>query len=167
MNRDKRAMAPTRMESMIPADTSVRWFHPEPGQICVDLAGLSRAELEHLPWSDKTVDWVVANGVLEHPGDKARVWREIARVLKKGGRFVATGRSAVDPICDALRGDPEAIAEGWAAASTQQELLLQILRAGLIDVRVEEDGVPYPTRGAMLAALTVTGRKTACCCSCF
>src|SRR5215469_10749335 len=43
-------------------------------------------EIEHLPAADNTVDVVISNCVINLSPDKPQVWREIARVLKPGGR---------------------------------------------------------------------------------
>jgi len=43
-------------------------------------------EIEALPLADESVDVVISNCVLNLSPDKPRVWREIFRVLKKGGR---------------------------------------------------------------------------------
>lgn len=43
-------------------------------------------EIEHLPVADSSVDVVISNCVINLSPDKAQVWKEIARVLKKGGR---------------------------------------------------------------------------------
>ncbi len=54
--------------------------------------GLSRVELhesliEELPVPDASVDVVISNGVINLSPDKAAAFREIARVLKPGGRL--------------------------------------------------------------------------------
>ena len=43
-------------------------------------------EIEHLPVADASVDVVLSNCVINLTADKAPVWKEIARVLKPGGR---------------------------------------------------------------------------------
>ncbi|HEX2172645.1 MAG TPA: methyltransferase domain-containing protein [Dehalococcoidia bacterium] len=42
--------------------------------------------LEQLPVEDASVDVVISNGVINLCPDKEAVWREVARVLKPGGR---------------------------------------------------------------------------------
>ncbi len=43
--------------------------------------------IEELPVPSGTVDCVISNGVINLAADKARVFREVARVLKPGGRL--------------------------------------------------------------------------------
>ena len=55
-------------------------------------------DAQHLPFEDATLDHVVCSEVLEHVPDDARVVRELARVLKPGGRLVLTVPSAAFPV---------------------------------------------------------------------
>jgi SAM-dependent methyltransferase len=45
-------------------------------------------DLEHLPFPDASFDCVISNGVVNLSADKPEVFREAARVLCAGGRFV-------------------------------------------------------------------------------
>jgi SAM-dependent methyltransferase len=49
---------------------------------------LHRCDLAAIPLDDDTVDIVMARSVMEHVTDPARVYTEVHRVLKPGGRFV-------------------------------------------------------------------------------
>ena len=60
------------------------------------------AEAERLPWRDSSFDAAWSLGVVEMVGDKRRAMREVARVLKPGGRvaiygFFATGKPFTHP----------------------------------------------------------------------
>jgi len=48
-----------------------------------------RGELEALPLDDATVDVAISNGVVNLSPRKSRVFAEVYRVLRPGGRFVA------------------------------------------------------------------------------
>jgi ArsR family transcriptional regulator len=50
--------------------------------------GLLRADVEHLPLGDATVDGVVANMILHHLPHPGNLLREVARILRRGGRAV-------------------------------------------------------------------------------
>jgi SAM-dependent methyltransferase len=44
---------------------------------------------EAIPWPDQSFDLVIADNVLEHLSNPVRVFSEVGRVLKPGGRFLA------------------------------------------------------------------------------
>jgi SAM-dependent methyltransferase len=118
------------------------------------------ADLEALPLEDSSVDWVTSNCVLNHANDKPRVWREIARVLKPGGRFVVSDIYAVEPIPDEFRTDPEAIAACWAGAILKEEYLAAITQAGLTDVEILDESAPYVKGEAQVVSFTIAGART-------
>lgn len=101
------------------------------------------SSLEALSLADASVDLVVSNCALNHARDKARVWAEIHRVLKPGGRFVVSDIFAVEPIADEYRNDPVAVAECWAGAETRAEYLAHVAAAGFGELRVEGERAPY------------------------
>lgn len=60
-------------------------------------------EIEHLPLADGSVDVVLSNCVINLSPDKERVWSEIARVLKPGGRVAASDMALLRPLPAAVR----------------------------------------------------------------
>jgi arsenite methyltransferase len=88
--------------------------------------------LEDLPVPDASVDVVISNGVINLCPDKPRVFREVARVLRPGGRM------AIADIV-AARELPESVtcnADLWAAciggAAAETDYRAAIAAAGLI-----------------------------------
>ncbi len=125
-----------------------------------------RAELEALPLATESVDLVVSNCAINHARDKLRVWREVHRVLKPGGRFVVSDIYATAPVPSEYRSDPAAIAECWAGADTRGTYFATLGRAGFEGVTVLEESVPYPKREIECVSFTLLGRKRSrrCCC---
>ena len=117
--------------------------------------------LERLELPNESADWVFSNCVLNHADDKLAVWREIARVLKPGGRFVVSDIYAVNEIAPEFKNSPEAVAECWAGAVLKDEYLLHIQHAGLRGVRIVEASAPYSKGQAQVASFTVAGQKPA------
>lgn len=131
----------------------------------VDNAIFLRGTLDDLPLADATADWVLSNCVLNHAPDKAQTWREIARILKPGGKFVVSDIYAVGEIPEEFRNDPAYVAECWAGATSKDAYLATIAQAGLIDISVLEESVPYEKGRATVASFTISGRKKVRCCS--
>jgi arsenite methyltransferase len=125
----------------------------------IDNATFLRADLEALPLPDASVDWVTSNCVLNHANDKSKVWREIARILKPGGRFVVSDIYAVEPVPEVHRRDPSAIAECWAGAILKQDYITTIAAAGLVNFEILEEGTPYQKGKAIVASFTIAGAR--------
>lgn len=123
-----------------------------------------RSELESIDLPEQTADWLISNCTLNHARDKHQVWREIFRVLKKGGRFVVSDIYADQPIPEQYRNDPEAVAECWAGAVTRDEYLRCVQEAGLGQVRILEESAPYDKGKARVASFTIAGMRPAGCC---
>lgn len=94
-------------------------------------------EIEHLPVADSSVDVIVSNCVLNLSPDKAQVWREIARVLKPGGRVAVSDLALLKPLPDAVRQSVEALVGCIAGAVLVRETEKFMQDAGLIDVVLE------------------------------
>jgi len=57
--------------------------------------GIVEAEAEHLPFPDESFDVVISNGVIDLIPDKEAVFRDLFRVLRRGGRLVVCEFSAI------------------------------------------------------------------------
>lgn len=125
-----------------------------------------RSELEKLELPDKVADLVISNCTLNHASDKQKVWNEIYRILKNGGRFVISDIYSTSAIADIYRTDPVAVAECWAGSVTRAEYMQQLKNAGFASVEILEESAPYAKGNAEVCSFTIAGKKTAGKCSC-
>jgi arsenite methyltransferase len=103
---------------------SAQWVGPTGKAIGVDMtdemlelargnaaaAGVENVEfvkgyIEEIPLADGAVDVIVSNCVLNLSGDKTKVLREAARVLRPGGRFAVSDVIASPDMDEATRAD--------------------------------------------------------------
>jgi SAM-dependent methyltransferase len=118
-----------------------------------------QSELEKLELPDQTADLVVSNCTINHAADKAAVWNEIFRILKKGGRFVVSDIYATSPVPEEYRSDPVAVAECWAGSVTRQEYLDTLSTAGFQTITVLEESKPYPKGKVEVCSFTIAGER--------
>jgi SAM-dependent methyltransferase len=91
-------------------------------------------EIEHLPVADASVDVVISNCVINLSPDKAQVWREIARVLKPGGRVAVSDLALVKPLPPAVDQSVEALIGCVAGAVLVSETERMVEEAGLVEI---------------------------------
>jgi ubiquinone/menaquinone biosynthesis C-methylase UbiE len=91
-------------------------------------------EIEHLPVADNSVDVVISNCVINLSPDKPQVWREIARVLKPGGRVAVSDLALLRPLPDAVVETVEALVGCIAGAVLADETRRMAEAAGLTDI---------------------------------
>ena len=94
--------------------------------------------IEEIPLADGTVDVIVSNCVLNLSGDKPRVLREAARVLRPGGRFAVSDVIASPDMDDTTRADLAAYTGCIAGALTEQEFREGLAAAGFTDIEIHE-----------------------------
>lgn len=105
-------------------------------------------EIEHLPLPDASVDVVISNCVINLSPDKPQVWREIARVLKPGGRVAISDIVLLKPLPEAIRGRVEAYIGCIAGASLLDEVRQMLRDAGLVKLQL----TPKPAYVTTLSA---------------
>jgi len=93
-------------------------------------------EIEHLPVADASVDVVISNCVINLSPDKPQVWREMARVLKPGGRAAVSDLALLKPLPAAVREMVEALVGCVAGAVLVEETEQMMREAGLMDIQI-------------------------------
>ena len=93
--------------------------------------------IEELPVDTASVDWVISNCVINLSPEKDRVFAEIARVLKPGGRISISDIVAND-LPSWVKKSAALYASCVAGAVSEREYLAGLRAAGLQDVEVSE-----------------------------
>lgn len=122
--------------------------------------------LEKIKLGDSIADLVISNCTINHADDKQKVWNEVFRILKKGGRFVVSDIYASDPIPDEYKNDPVAISECWAGSVTREEYLEQLRIAGFTNINIIEESDPYEKGKVMVSSWTIAGKRPSAKCNC-
>ncbi len=91
-------------------------------------------EIEHLPVADASVDAIISNCVINLSPDKPQVWREMARVLKPGGRVAVSDLALLKPLPPAILEMVEALVGCVAGAVLVSETERMAKEAGLTDI---------------------------------
>jgi arsenite methyltransferase len=94
-------------------------------------------EIEHLPVADASVDVIISNCVINLSPDKAQVWREMARVLKPGGRVAVSDLALLKPLPPAVAEMVEALVGCVAGAALVSETGRMAREAGLVEVQLK------------------------------
>ena len=100
-------------------------------------------EIENLPLADGSVDAVISNCVINLCQDKKRVFREVFRVLKPGGRMMVSDIVLKAPLPEAVLGSVEAYVSCIAGAALKKQYIAAIRAAGFRDVDIVGETV-YP-----------------------
>jgi N-acetylglutamate synthase-like GNAT family acetyltransferase/SAM-dependent methyltransferase len=92
-------------------------------------------EAEKMPVEDETVDWLISNCVINLSTDKPAVFREVARVLKPGGR-ISISDIVAEELPEAIRRSRDAWTGCLAGAIGEADYVKGLKEAGLRDLRV-------------------------------
>jgi arsenite methyltransferase len=93
-------------------------------------------EIEHLPIADNTADVVISNCVINLVPDKAKVYREVFRVLRSGGRIAISDVVKIAPLPAELASDEALLCGCIAGAAPSEQIERWLAAAGFADIRV-------------------------------
>ena len=118
-------------EMIAKARGGVGWYR---GQSGLDNVEFRLGEIEHLPVADASVDVVISNCVINLSPDKPQVLREIARVLRPGGRVAVSDMALLRPLPQAVEEEVVAWVGCIAGAVLIDDYRRALEGAGLVDV---------------------------------
>jgi SAM-dependent methyltransferase len=108
----------------------------------IKAAGVTNVEvrkglIEDLPVESSSVDWVISNCVINLSPEKSKVFKEIHRVLKPGGRMSISDIVA-EQLPDEIRSNNGLYNSCVAGAISEEEYIAGLAEAGLSDIQVQE-----------------------------
>ena len=108
--------------------------------------------IEHVSCGDGSVDVVISNGVINLAPDKAAVFREVARVLRPGGRLAIADIVTESQLPESVSCDADLWAACIGGAMQEDDYRATVEAAGLEVVRVEPCPYDFISDNAMGAA---------------
>lgn len=100
-------------------------------------------EIESLPVADNSIDVVISNCVINLSPDKKRVFGEVYRVLKPGGRMMVSDIVLDKELPESLKNSVEAYAACVAGASLKSDYLQMIRATGFQDIKIAGENTSY------------------------
>ena len=120
----------------------------------VDNVEFVRGTIESIPLPGASVDVVISNCVINLAADKAAVFREIARVLRPGGRVGVSDVVADDALDPAERAARGSFSGCIAGALSFSEYRAGLAAVGLVDVTIRSThAVGDGLHGAIIQAI--------------
>jgi SAM-dependent methyltransferase len=130
------------------------------------------AAIDRMPLPDASVDCVISNCVINLAPDKSAVFREIARILKPGGRLAVSDIALKKSLPPELAADLDAYVGCIAGAILIEEYHRGLIDAGFAHVQVIDSGKDLNAyaklenqSGCCSPSMTPAAPKTGCCTS--
>lgn len=114
------------------------------------------AHIDALPLPAESVDCVISNCVINLAPDKPAVFREIARVLKPGGRVAASDIALKKPLPDELARNISAWVGCISGAVLMEDYRMGLMAAGFAQVEIVDSQTDLNAYGAV-------GKQSVCC----
>jgi ubiquinone/menaquinone biosynthesis C-methylase UbiE len=125
----------------------------------VENVSFIRSRIDEFSINDDTADLLISNCTINHAENKSKVWAEVYRVLKRGGRFVVSDIYSTESVPEVYKNDPVAVSECWAGAVTRNEYLNTLISVGFKDLAILEESDPYPKGKITVSSWTIRGVK--------
>ncbi len=118
-----------------------------------------QGQAENLPVEDGTVDLIISNCVINLAPNKKKVFREMFRVIRPGGRFTISDIVADQPVPQYLIHDAQKWGDCLSGALPAWEYLAGLVQAGFLGVHQMKFTPWSAIDGIHFFSLTLTGYK--------
>jgi SAM-dependent methyltransferase len=116
-----------------------------------------KGDAEAMPVDNASVDLVISNCVINLAPDKQKVFNEMARVTRPGGRFCVSDICADQEVPNYLRFDEVRWGACLVGALTIDKYLAGLRKAGFVGVRATPDYLWQSIDGIRFFSITVRG----------
>ncbi len=118
-----------------------------------------QGQAENLPVEDGTVDLIISNCVINLAPNKKKVFREMFRVIRPGGRFTISDIVADQPVPQYLIHDAQKWGDCLSGALPAWEYLAGLVQVGFLGVHQMKFTPWSAIDGIHFFSLTLTGYK--------
>lgn len=115
-------------------------------------------ETEDIPVKDNSIDLVMSNCVINLVPNKEKAYREIYRILKRGGRFVISDLVTEKELDESIRNNPEKLVACVGGALTEKGYISVIKKVGFKNVKILKKS-SMVVSGVKVLSETVRGEK--------
>lgn len=98
-----------------------------------------KGDIEDLPVDDNSIDAIISNCVINLAPDKEKVFNEAYRVLKIGGRLMASDVVLIKPLPEELKKDEELLVGCVSGAILKQDYLKLLKEAGFTNITIQKE----------------------------
>ena len=98
-----------------------------------------KGDIEDLPIEDGSADVIISNCVINLAPDKRKVFQEAYRVLKPGGRLMASDVVLIQPLPEELKKDEELLVGCVSGAILKQDYLRLLEKAGFTHTTIHKE----------------------------
>lgn len=98
-----------------------------------------QGDIEDLPIEDASIDAIISNCVINLAPSKEKVFKEAYRVLKPGGRLMASDIVLIKALPEELREDEELLVGCVSGAILKEDYLKLMEEAGFTDITIHKE----------------------------
>ncbi len=102
-------------------------------------------DIEAMPVEDNSIDVVISNCVINLAPDKERVFREIYRVLKPGGRLMVSDTVLTKTLPKKIKNNKELLTGCVSGAILKKDYLALLRKCGFFKTTIHKEGPGFLT----------------------
>lgn len=98
-----------------------------------------KGDIENLPVDDNWADVVISNCVINLAPNKEKVFSEIYRILRLGGRLIVSDTVLVKPLPEKLKNDKDLLVGCVSGAILKKDYLNLLKKVGFISTKIHKE----------------------------